>query len=452
MKTINCFAWAFAALLSTSICSCSSDNENEDDVVIVNPGETDQDKEPEKEPEQPTEITGGKVSGVWKANSTVTVKGSFEIPAGESLTIEKGVKVIIEKNEQVPVEIMVYGDLYCYGEEGNEIQFTVPEAEKNGTSKRVWGGIFGADKQTKAPNMVFQYTVFEYTGALTTNNSYSAHTFKSTVGKGVPAINTMDENTNIVIQHCTFRNSGQDGLYMQGGNMIITDNVFEGQGDEAGGEAVNFKAGIKLDLAYNLFYAPSNSAAKLSGTTDNRTPGSFTVFNNTIINGGGRKNNADLGSFALESGCDAYIFNNMIVNCKWGILNNLTDPARNAVASNNWYYAYSQEDVDRFQETAGNEAKGTGILKGELNAVKGKTAGENDPGFVAYDLSTPTTNSKLNTSIDFHLSGNPAALKAGASPETIKQHAHFITKGLTINGKTYYTPNPSAFCGAFGTK
>ena len=282
-------------VIGMGFASCSDDSKESD----VNP---------EPELNQSDVIYGGEVSGVWEAGSTIRVKGSFEIPQGESLTIEKGVTVIIEENNEVPVEIMVYGDLYCLGEEGNEIMFTIPEELKAENPKRVWGGIFAADQQEVAPNMVFQYTTIEYTGALTTNNSYSAHTFKSTVGKGVPAINTMDQNTNLVIQHCTFRHNGQDGLYLQGGNMIITNNVFEGQGDEAGGEGVNFKAGIVLDLAYNLFYAPSNSAVKLSGTTDNRTPGDFTVFNNTIINGGGRKNNADLGSIALESGCNAYIY------------------------------------------------------------------------------------------------------------------------------------------------
>ena len=229
-------------VIGMGFASCSDDSKESD----VNP---------EPELNQSDVIYGGEVSGVWEAGSTIRVKGSFEIPQGESLTIEKGVTVIIEENNEVPVEIMVYGDLYCLGEEGNEIMFTIPEELKAENPKRVWGGIFAADQQEVAPNMVFQYTTIEYTGALTTNNSYSAHTFKSTVGKGVPAINTMDQNTNLVIQHCTFRHNGQDGLYLQGGNMIITNNVFEGQGDEAGGEGVNFKAGIVLDLAYNLFYA-----------------------------------------------------------------------------------------------------------------------------------------------------------------------------------------------------
>lgn len=448
MKTRKHLMWTFAACLCLASTACSSDNDSQ----IIPGQEQNGQEQTDTDGEQPSVITGGKVSGVWKAGSTVTVKGSFEIPAGESLTIEKGVKVIIEKNEQVPVEIMVYGNLYCYGEEGSEIQFTVPDTEKNGTSKRVWGGIFGADRQAKAPDMVFLHTVFEYTGALTTNNSYSAHTFKSTVGKGVPAINTMDQNTNLIIQHCTFRNNGQDGLYMQGGNMIITNNVFEGQGDEAGGEAVNFKAGIKLDLAYNLFYGPSNSAAKLSGTTDNRTPGSFAVFNNTVVNGGGRKNNADFGSFALESGCNAYLYNNLIVNCKWGILNDLADPAHEAVAANNWYYGYTQNMVNGYQETAGNDEKGTGMLQGEQNAVKGKLAGENDPGFVNYPLNTSEKNYVIDSSYDFHLQPSSKALTAGADPDVVAAHAHFISNGITIDGKTYYTPAPSAYCGAFGAE
>ena len=438
MKTKEMF-FTVLTVIGMGFASCSDDSKESD----VNP---------EPELNQSDVIYGGEVPGVWEAGSTIRVKGSFEIPQGESLTIEKGVTVIIEENNEVPVEIMVYGDLYCLGEEGNEIMFTIPEELKAENPKRVWGGIFAADQQEVAPNMVFQYTTIEYTGALTTNNSYSAHTFKSTVGKGVPAINTMDQNTNLVIQHCTFRHNGQDGLYLQGGNMIITNNVFEGQGDEAGGEGVNFKAGIVLDLAYNLFYAPSNSAVKLSGTTDNRTPGDFTVFNNTIINGGGRKNNADLGSIALESGCNAYIYNNLIVNCKWGILDNVTDPAKETVISNNYYYGYTQEMVDNFQSSAANPDEETGIAKGEVAAVKGTKAQENDPHFVAYDLSTSTTNDHIESDYDFHLQGDSQALSAAASSAEVEARLHFAKEGLTINGVTYKTPAPASYCGAFGTK
>ena len=432
------------AVLGLGLTSCSGDDEPQ--LPSDGPGQTD------TSTGQSNVITGGEVSGVWKAGSTVRVKGSFEIPQGKSLTIEKGVNVIVEQNTQVPVEIMVYGDLYCLGEEGNEITFSIPEELKAQNPKRVWGGIFAADNQKKAPDMVFQYTTIEYTGALTTNNSYSAHTFKSTVGKGVPAINTMDQNTNLVIQHCTFRHNGQDGLYLQGGNMIITNNVFEGQGDEAGGEGVNFKAGIVLDLAYNLFYSPSNSAVKMSGTTDNRTPGNFTVFNNTVINGGGRKNNADLGSFAIESGCSAYIYNNLLVNCRWGILDNVTDPAKESIISNNYYYGYTQSMVDNFQASAANPEEETGIAKGEINAVKGMLAQENDPMFVAYDLSTPATNDRIESSYDFHLQANSPALSAGAAPAEVAKKIHFAENGLTINGVTYKTPQPSAYCGAFGAE
>lgn len=446
------FVMAAMAACVMGTASCSSSGDSDDDLINVVPGNPSDNGGNDNKPETYV-IEGGQVEGTWKKGSTYTVKGSFEIPAGKSLTIEDGVTVIMEKNESVPVEIMVYGDLYCMGKEDSEISFTISDEQKKVAAaednKRVWGGIFGADGQKVAPNLVFQYTNFEYTGALTTNNSYSAHTFKSTVGKGVPAINTMDQRTNLVIQHCNFRNNGQDALYMQGGNMIISNNVFEGQGDVSGAEGVNFKSGVVLDLAYNLFYSPANSAAKLSGTTDMRTPGDFTLYNNTVINGGGRKKNAAFGCFAVEMGCSSYIYNNLMANCKWGILDNVADPAKLTEASNNFYYAYNQADVDRFQSSLADDGQ-NGIVKGETNSVKGTKAGENDPQFVSYILSTPTTTAAIPDGSDFHLKASSPALKAGAEASVVAKRIHFLTNGLTINGVTYKSPAASPYCGAFG--
>ena len=84
--------------------------------------------------------------------------------------------------------------------------------------------------------------------------------------------------------------------------------------------------------------------------------------------------------------------------------------------------------------------------------MKGTKAQENDPHFVAYDLSTSTTNDHIESDYDFHLQGDSQALSAAASSAEVEARLHFAKEGLTINGVTYKTPAPASYCGAFGTK
>ncbi|MEI7422254.1 MAG: hypothetical protein WCK18_09170 [Prolixibacteraceae bacterium] len=422
------------ALIAIFLISCTKNDAPIDLAVVQN---------------QNFVINGGQVSGTWKAKSIYTITGSFEIPMGQSLTIEDGVKVVIKKNEAVPVEIMVYGNLYCLGKDGSLIQFTIPDSLRATNPSRVWGGIFAADKQTTPPNLVFQYCTFEYSGALTTNNSYSAHTFKSTVGKAVPAINVMDQNSNLIVQNCKFSLTTSDATYMQGGNMIFSNNVFESCGDETGGEGINLKSGIIADCGFNLFYGQCNSSFKLSGSTDGRTPGKFTVYNNTIVNSGNRKVPADFGSMYMELLCTTNIYNNLIVNCRSGILNSLATPASaSSAVSNNFYYANTQAMVDAFQESYVITGK-SGIFKGETSSVKGTLVGTNDPKFVSYDLSTSPTKATMDATNNFHLQTSSPALTAGAASAVVTAKLNF-PNGITINGVTYKAPAPAAYCGRYG--
>ena len=45
---------------------------------------------------------------------------------------------------------------------------------------------------------------------------------------------------------------------MMGGQAIIQHNTFAANG-ETGGEAINVKAGCKVDAAYNLIFSPNTN-------------------------------------------------------------------------------------------------------------------------------------------------------------------------------------------------
>ena len=73
-------------------------------------------------------------SVVWTKDTTLTE--SVEIPVGTSLYIEPGVTVTCKSDVQVPIEIVVLGNLYCMGTTEHPVTFTSDTKKTED-----WGGI-----------------------------------------------------------------------------------------------------------------------------------------------------------------------------------------------------------------------------------------------------------------------------------------------------------------------
>lgn len=386
-------------------------------------------------------INGGNVEGVWEKNSTITVNGHLVIPEGKSLTIEEGVTVLINDANQ-GIEILVYGNLYSKGTESNPVKFTVADAIKGtGDFPRVWGGILCGPTSKE---LLIEHTIIEYTGYVTTEESPSvkAGFFKAQAGEGLPAINFKNnDDGKVVVVNSTFGNLGEDCMYLEGGNIIIANNTIYSQG-ETGGDAINLKAGCIADVCFNLVYSPNTNALKLSNSGD-RIPQCHVVgYNNTIVNAGWRRPTVKGGGIWLEAGVFAELWNNLHVNCRFAIKNNAKDACDNrSTWDYSYYYGYTQECVSNFQLGVKDVVRGP-------HDVAGISAGDNNPKFESYLVETDVNNSTFSKSWDFHLkSGSPAL--TGAKTSFTR---NFSTNGITINGKTYTSPAPKEYFGAFGTK
>ncbi len=397
----------------------------------------------EKQNEEPTklEISGGEVHGVWKQNSTITLNGHIIIPEGQSLTIEDGVKVIIN-DTTLGIEILVYGNLYSKGKEENPVIFTVAEnLRKSGNFPRLWGGILCGPTSKE---LLIEHTIMEYTGFVTTEESPSvkAGFFKGSAGEGLPAINFKNNvDGKVVVRNSIFRFLGEDCMYIEGGNVIVNNNLIYTQG-ETGGDAINLKAGTIADICFNIIYSPNTNGLKLSNSGD-RTPQCHAVgYNNTIINAGWRRPTVKGGSIWLESGVYAELWNNLIVNCRFGIKNNSKDPADSrSTYDYTYYYGYSNECVENYQLGVKDVVRGN-------NDIASVVAGENNPMFENYPLNTDYNNANFDTNWDFHLKPNSPAL-SGAKVDFTR---NFSTNGIEINGITYKSPDPQSYFGALGTK
>jgi len=396
--------------------------------------------EKEKDDTPETIFRSGTVEGVWKKNSKIIVNGHLIVPEGKSLTIEDGVKVIVN-DTTMGIEILVYGNLYSKGTPSNPVIFTVADSLKSKKIfPRLWGGILCGPTSEE---LFIDNTIIEYTGFVTTEESPSvkAGFFKAKAGEGLPAINFKNTNGKVVIMNSVFRNLGEDCFYLEGGNIIITNNVIYTQG-ETGGDAINLKSGCIADICFNLIYSPNTNGLKLSNSGD-RTPQCHVVaYNNTIVNAGWRRPTVKGGSIWLESGVYAELWNNMIVNCRFGIKNNSKDPADNrSIYDYTYYYGYTQECVDNFQSGIKDVVRGN-------NDIAATLAQQNDPLFENYPLDTDLNNAVFNTNWDFHLKLNSPALSGGKTNFT----RNFATNGVVVEGKTYYSPEPKPHFGAYGTK
>ncbi len=389
-------------------------------------------------PTQDSTTVSGSVSGTWKKNSVVVVTGHLEIPAGQSLTIEEGVQVLMSDSTVKP-EFIVKGNLYSLGTAANPVKITVPDAWK--TAANQWGALWGGlTASTSCAELVLSYTDLSYGGAVTTEASPSVKggLYKATAGEHVPALYFPNVDGKLVVANSAVHNFNEDAFYIEGGSVLINNNSFYTTGI-SGGEAINLKSGVQADVSFNLIYSPNTNGMKLSNAGD-RTPQLHVVaYNNTIVNAGWRRPTTKGGSIWVEKAAYVEMYNNLLVNDRYGVKRDAGNPEDNrSKFANTFYYGYTQTGVDQFQPTAE-------IIAGTNDVISAK-AGENDPKFVNYPLSTDGTNATLDPTWDFHLQGSSPALKGKTD------FTRLFSAGITVNGTQYKSPDPANFAGALGTK
>lgn len=385
------------------------------------------------------ETVSGQVSGVWEKGSTIYVEGHLIVPAGESLTIEEGVTVVM--NPQVAPEVLIEGNFYSLGTSENPVLITVPEQHRTAANEfgELWGGLLAAPS---CQELVIDHTIIEYGGAETTEASPSVlgQYYKASAGSNVPALWTSNVSGKVVVTNSVIRHFNDDAFYLEGGSTIIANNAFYTTGI-TGGEAINTKSGVVADVAFNLIYSPNTNALKLSNSGDRSPQGYIKAYNNTILNAGWRRPTSKGGSIWVEKEIRAEIQNNLIVNARYGIkYDSPTGPDPRNIYTNNCFYGHTQQGVDQFQPTEDD------VIIGE-DDVRGTEAGQHDPMFVNYPLSTAGENSAFDTEWDFHLREGSPALGKGRT--NIDRN---FPNGLTVKGKTYTAPTAASYVGAFGVQ
>ncbi|TXK46804.1 right-handed parallel beta-helix repeat-containing protein [Pontibacter qinzhouensis] len=400
----------------------------------------------------PVIVAAGDVDGTWQSGRTYIVRGNLNVPAGKSLTVEEGVTVIVEGDgsQGGSPEITVRGNFYSYGTAEKPVLFTVPAARrtKENMFTGLWGGILGT---MQSQEMVFQHTRIEYAGAPAAEGSPIVTSGELGAGDPRYSIYFTNPNGRFVMQHSTIAYTKDDGMRINQGNFLITNNTFIYTG-ATGGDALNLKSGSVGDAAFNVFYQSATNGIKCSNSDDRSPQTDVNMYNNTAINCGWRQTKAGRGgSINLEKGGRGKVFNTLVVNCRYGIrFPKAPDnpDITNSTTGHNFYFGNHTTIADEFYPATGSITKG---LFETAHDVAG-AANENNPQFASlnisnFDNTTATSAENLEVppaNLNFKLQAGSPALGVGKTD--------FAPKLATIiaGGKTYTAPSPASHAGAFG--
>ena len=169
-------------------------------------------------------------------------------------------------------------------------------------------------------------------------------------------------------------------------------------------EAINVKAGCKLDIANNVIYNACTNAFKLSNAGNSETVPltRLTAYNNTIVNCGWRRaKNKKGGSIWLEKAIAPTFVNNLVYDCRFGMKQPKKDGAdlANSNVAPNYYFASTETGVKQMSKDAD-------LIIWNDNDIKSSVAGQLDPLFKNFKR---TDGMNINCEVDDAAKGAPIA-------------------------------------------
>ena len=274
----------------------------------------------------------GSYKGRMVAGKTYTVAPGCNIVvnAGDTLFMDEGVHLYMSPSSSV----IVKGTFISIGTQDKPNWMTVQGMIKTDdpntpassdsayTAARLWCGI---NCDTSCRLLVLKWTHVEYTG----NNFIGTPPLPSLNAKSHTI--QFQNPDGVFVMEDSWLYGSVDEVRVACGKICLMRNTMEKFG-LTGAEGFDVKHGTTGDMAYNLLIGVASSATKASdaGTYDGPQT-NVTMYNNTYINCGYRRTAAGHGgSINFEEGAKGIAYNNLIVNCKYGlrIVNNpLADTA-----------------------------------------------------------------------------------------------------------------------------
>ena len=355
---------------------------------------------------------------------------------GDTLLIQAGVKILVIGKPKSPSTFgqasnnpgfIVNGALLSLGTKAAPVVMTVADQLKGDPTqvqdvasdpafKGFWGGI-NADG---ASLLVLRWTDLGYIGGPYGANAptgYAAGDPKLGVSMLAKKL-----NAQFVLEDSYLHGSVDDMVRLQSCKFSVMRNRFEKTG-KTGGEGLNIKAGCVGDVAYNTFVGAATNGSKVASVAASAVPTNVATYNNTYLNCGYRQTKSGRGgSINYEVQAAGSIYNNLIVNCRFGLRLRSDSPpdVANVKYDNQYYYGGTSYQVAEF-----NAATAGSVTANKPNDTRGPAAA-NDPKFVSADLATaagttaaPSTAIQwanfLNPTTNLRLQGSSPALGKGTT-------------------------------------
>jgi len=186
-------------------------------------------------------------------------------------------------------------------------------------------------------------------------------------------------NGNVIIEDSWIFGTSDDGMRLLHGHVSVMRNTFEDCGT-TGGEGLNLKNGCVGDVAYNLIIGASTNAFKVSNSGGGAVQNKTYLYNNTMVNSGFRQLKAGRGgSIDYEKGAQGKIYNNVIINCRFGMRITPDADVANITYNNQFFYGNAQYLLSQFYSVDGVGTKKSGD-------IMSATPKDNNPRFKIFDV------------------------------------------------------------------
>lgn len=286
------------------------------------------------------------IKGTMLAGKTYTIGCDVIINAGDTLMIQPGVHINVTNH----AGIFVQGSLISLGTQASPVWITVDSLQKlkndapnqdPGTDVAFSGGWPGIYCASTCPLLILKWSHIEFGGAALTISQGSL--VNQSAGT---AFSILFQNTKgiFVMEDSWLYGGVDDPIRISNGKIAFMRNTFE-KGGLHGGDCLNCKGGTVGDMAYNLFVGLATNGQKASnkGQPVGANQTNINMWNNTFIACGYRQIQSGRGAnIDFEEGARGMAYNNLMVNCKFG-LRIVNNPAADTL---NMHYGYNYEYGD----------------------------------------------------------------------------------------------------------
>lgn len=328
-----------------------------------------------------TDTLSGAIKGTLISGKTYYFKTDITINSGDTLLFQQGSKLIAIGDGLTAVsspQISVNGVLISLGTKDQPVWITIPDTKK-ATRDGMWAGSWGGIQcSPTCPLLVVKWTHIEAAGG----PAGAIPPYGMTQGDPRYLINFANNDGVFVLEDSWLTGSKDDGVRVSGGKIAIFRNTWEMCG-QASGDNLNIKSGTVGDIGYNVFLGGATNGIKHSNSGNTTIQANVYVFNNNFINCGMRQIQTGRGgSFNIEKGAKGNFYNNIIVNCRFGIRETKDADTVNFKYGNTLYFGNAISIVNEFLAiTPGSVSKFQ-----SSDIVNSTNAKQNDPSFVNYDL------------------------------------------------------------------